>query len=258
MSKTDYLRDFLLVAPLSHALWRSVEALSFKSIQIEEPVLDLGCGFGEFSGVVFGNLECGIDVNKKDLDTALRGERYRKVIYADARSLPFSSGEYAGVISVSVMEHILNAEKVIPEVKRVLKRGGVFAFSVPTTKFYESLLFPKILAFWGLNSIAGYYIKLHKRVFQHVTIKTSAWWEKELKKEGFRIIKKEGTISKQLVGIHEIFLLTAFPSQLWRWVFGKRLVIFPWRAKILPLFFSKYVYTDKKCDVNMFFVAQKR
>jgi SAM-dependent methyltransferase len=258
MLKRNYLKDFLLVAPLSHALWRSVEAISFSSVDLKEPILDLGCGFGEFSGVVFGNLECGIDVNKKDLGIAFKVGRYRKVVHADARNLPFSSGEYAGVISVSVMEHIPNAEKVIPEVKRVLKRGGVFAFSVPTTKLYESLFFPKIFSFLGLNSLAGYYIKLHKRVFQHVTIKTSAWWEKQLKKEEFRIIKKEGTISKQLVGIHEIFLLTAFPSQLWRWVFGKRLVIFPWRAKILPLFFSKYVYTDKKCDVNMFFVAQKR
>jgi len=247
-----------MVAPLSHALWRSVEALSFSSIDIKEPVLDLGCGFGEFSGVVFGNLECGIDINQKDLDIAFKGKRYKKVVHADARNLPFRSGEFNSVISVSVMEHIPQAERVIPEVKRVLKKGGLFAFSVPTTVLYQTLLFPRILKFFGLKKLAEYYIKLHKQAFKHITVKNASWWESRLKKEGFVLVRKEGTISRNLTVIHEIFLLTAFPSQLWRWIFGKRLIVFPWRVKLLPPLFSRFVYLDKKCEVNMFFVAKKK
>ena len=253
-----FLEDFLLVAPLSHALWRSVEAISFSSVDAEKPVLDLGCGFGEFSGVVFGELECGIDINQRDLMVAMQGGGYNHVIKADARKLPFDTEEFSTVISVSVMEHIENAENAILEVRRVLKRNGLFVFSVPTVDLYKTLYFPKALRFLGLGRIADYYIKLHKKAFGHVTIRRASWWERKLKEAGFRVIKKEGTISKDLVKLHEAFLLSAFPSQLWRWIFGKRLIIFPVRSKLLSPYFSKFVYTDKKCGVNVFFVAQKK
>jgi ubiquinone/menaquinone biosynthesis C-methylase UbiE len=256
-TSSTFLRDFLLVAPLSHALWRSVEALCFNAEKLNAPVLDLGCGFGEFAGVVFGKLECGIDVNKKDLKMALSGNKYDDVIYADARRLPFKKSSYSSVISVSVMEHISNVPRVIKEVNRVLKKGGVFVFTVPTKELYDNLFFPTVFKQLGILFLADWYVKLHKKAFVHQTIKTSRWWENELKKANFKIIKKQGTISSTLVKLHDLFLMFAFPSQIWRWLFGKRLILFRIRAKIFPRFFSKYVFVDEKSTSNIFVVAKK-
>src|SRR3989344_718487 len=105
----EYLKAFLKVAPLSHALWRSIEALSFSQVKFKQPVLDVGCGFGEFAGVVFDKVEVGIDVSASDLEKALKGKQYKKVQWADARNLPFKSKSFSTVTSVSVMEHIENA-----------------------------------------------------------------------------------------------------------------------------------------------------
>lgn len=254
-----YLAEFLRIAPLSHALWRAVEALSFDQIELESPVLDLGCGFGEFSGVVFGKVETGIDVNKKELEDALKNKKYKKVVWADARDLPFKTGSYSTVIAVSVMEHIESAELVIVEVGRVLKRGGTFAFSVPTVEINKHLLIPKILTFLGLRKSAKKYCELHRLAFKHVTLKPGAWWEEKLKKSGFQIIKKEGTISPTILRLHEFFLISAFPSQLSKWLFGRRLVMsVGLRAGILPLFFSGLIKQDKNSKINMFFVAKKK
>ena len=120
----NYLAEFLKIAPLSHALWRAVEALSFDQIELKNPALDLGCGFGEFSGVVFGKVETGIDINKKELADALKNKKYNKVVWADARALPFAAKSYSTVIAVSVLEHIENAEIVIKEVGRILKKAA--------------------------------------------------------------------------------------------------------------------------------------
>jgi len=253
-----YLRIFLKVAPLSHALWRSAEALSFEQIHFRPPVLDLGCGFGEFAGVVFDQIEMGIDINQKELSQALKGKKYKKVKWADARKLPAKNNSYSTVVSVSVLEHIEEAEKVIFEANRVLKKDGIFAFSVVTTKLNDNLLIPKICNFLGLGPLGEKYVKLHSLAFRHSNLRPAGWWAKQLKKANFEIIRQEGTFSPTLLKLHELFLITAFPSQFWKLFFGKRLIMSSGiRSRILPLFFSKFVYIDKESDINIFFVARK-
>lgn len=253
-----YLKDFLKISPLSHALWRSTEALAYDQVKFKHPILDLGCGWGEFAGVAFGRIEMGIDVNQKELDQALGGKQYKKVKWADARSLPFKNNSYSTVISVSVLEHIERSEDVVKEAYRVLKKGGLFVFTSPTPRLYEALLIPKILNFLGLKSWGDKYFELHSRAFKHVYLKPTSWWVKQLKNTGFEIDIQEGTISSTLVKLHEIFLLSAFPSQFWKLFFGKRLMMtVGLRSSILPLFFSRFVYLDKDSDINIFFVARK-
>ena len=255
----SYLRGFLKIAPLSHALWRSVEALSFGQVDYKSPVLDLGCGFGEFAGVVFGRIEMGIDINRKELTQALRGKKYKTTRWADARALPFKNNSYSTVVSVSALEHIEEAEKVTFEASRVLKKGGIFAFSVVTTKLYDNLLIPKICNFLGLRRLGDKYFKLHDLAFRHVNLRPVEWWIKQLKKANFEIIRQEGTISPTLLRLHEIFLISAFPSQFWKLFFGKRLIMFAdLRSSVLPLFFSRFVYIDKDSDINVFFVVRKK
>lgn len=257
-SAKKYLEDFLKISPLSHALWRSVEALSFSQIGVKHPVLDLGCGFGEFAGVVFNQIEMGIDINQKELGKALEGKRYKKVKWADARKLPFKDESYSTVISVSVLEHIEGAEKVIFEVSRVLKKGGIFAFSVPTPKLYDNLIGTQALNFLGLKKLADKYYELHCRAFKHANLRPASWWAKHLRKVGFEIVRQEGTISPTLLKLHEIFLITAFPSQFWKLFFGRRLIMSAGlRSTILPIFFTRFVRIDRKCDINVFFIAKK-
>lgn len=253
-----YLASFLKISPLSHALWRTVEAQAFGKIDYKQPILDLGCGWGEFAGIVFNQMEMGIDINKKELKRALKGNKYKNVLWADARQLPFKSHSYKTVVSVSVLEHIDNAGLVLKEIHRILRKDGLLVFTVPTTKLYDDLLFPKICSKVGLTGVGKNYFRLHCRVFKHIWLKTPTWWTRELQKCGFEIIMKEGTVSPTTVKLHEIFLLTAWPSQLWKLIMGRRLLISSGlRAWILPKVFGKFVYPDTTSYANIFFVAKK-
>lgn len=253
-----YLRDFLKIAPLSHALWRSIEALSFSEVKFKSPILDVGCGFGEFAGVVFDRVEVGVDISAGDLERALKGKKYDKVQWADARNLPFKNNSFGTVTSVSVMEHIENAEDVIKEVARVLKKGGLFVFSVPTTELKKHLLAPSILKKIGLLNAAQKYVELHNRAFKHVNLKPKNWWYQKLSRAGFKVIEAHGTLSPTALRVHELFLVSAFPSQFGKLFFGRRFMMsIGLRSSILPHFFSRFVKTDEKSDINMFFVARK-
>lgn len=254
-----YLRDFLKIAPLSHALWRSVEALSFDETELLPPVLDLGCGFGEFAGVVFNQIEMGIDINEKELKDALKGKRYKRVKLADARNLPFKDSSYNTVVSVSVIEHITQSPRVLSEVYRILKKGGYFVFSVPTLDLNKHLSVPKFLKAFGFPKAAEKYIDLHSRAFKHVNLHSKDWWVNEIGKTKFEIVQMHGTLSPLLLKLHEFFLISAFPSQLGKLLFGRRFIMSAGlRSKILPFFFSGFVKTDKASDINIFFVLRKK
>lgn len=257
-NRENFLSVFLKIAPLSHALWRSVEALAFSRVTFKKPVLDIGCGFGEFAGVVFNKIEMGIDINNEDLKKAIKRARYKKVQWADARKMPFKNASYNTVISVSVLEHIMHAEKVIKEVSRILKKDGLFIFTVPTPTFYTNLVIPKILKSIGLESLGNKYSELHSEVFKHVNLQNKKWWIKNLKNSNFEIITAEGTASLTLLRLHELFLIFALPSQIWKVLFGKRLVISSGlRSKILQPIFGRFINLDKNSDINIFFIAKK-
>lgn len=253
-----YFKKFLRVAPFALAFWRTSEAVAFSSVQYKKPILDLGCGFGEFAGVVFNKMEMGIDINEEELAQAFRGGKYKKVLWADARELPFKNSSYSTVLSVSVLEHIKEADYAIREVHRILKKDGLLIFTVPTDKLYENLAVVRFLILMRLEWLAKIYFYLHSKAFDHVCLKSDVWWDKQLKKAGFKIIKKHGTVSPKATIIYDFFLLPSFPSQIWKMLFGRRLALsFGLRSKIFPKLFLKYTKIDDDSPINIFYVAKK-
>ena len=53
------------------------------------------------------------------------------IVKANAINIPFKSGSFDVVISFEVFEYILNIEKVLEEIKRVIMRNGLLIFSAP-------------------------------------------------------------------------------------------------------------------------------
>ncbi len=91
------------------------------------PVLDLGCGSGEYTAIFASELD-GVEVIGMDIDPpALKKARDRglKVIRADADSpLPFPAGTFSVVLTTQVVEHMYHPDRFADEVQRVLKDDG--------------------------------------------------------------------------------------------------------------------------------------
>jgi ubiquinone/menaquinone biosynthesis C-methylase UbiE len=99
-------------------------------------VLDLGCGFGAYSGVLQQEgLNCvGCDVNLEYLRTAQRSGL--PVANVDS-VLPFRDGSFETVLMFEVLEHVASAEKVLCEAFRVARKNVLI--TVPNSEGIEQM-----------------------------------------------------------------------------------------------------------------------
>jgi SAM-dependent methyltransferase len=97
-------------------------------------LLDLGCGKGLLFDNIVGSDESkllvGVDLIKN------RKENYQHVV-ASAIRLPFKNDVFSLVTAFSLIEHIPKAERKMfyKEVKRILRRKGIFAIQLPNRYF---------------------------------------------------------------------------------------------------------------------------
>lgn len=253
-----YLQRYLKVAPLSHALWRASEAQELAKHKLKKPVLDLGCGFGEFAGVFFSSqIEVGVDIDYKEILKAAATGKYAKTIVADARNLPFRDNSFASAISISTLEHIPDNEEVFKEAFRVLKPGGLFYFTVPTTQLFEGLLVVKLLNIFGQRSLAHLYFRALNKAFEHVFIPSERQWLKIARSAGFKIQEVTGVLPQSTLILWELGLLFASPSQLWKLFLGRRLVVAPNLKAKLYKPFARFIRSDPNFRANIFVAAKK-
>jgi ubiquinone/menaquinone biosynthesis C-methylase UbiE len=105
--------------------------------------LDLGCGTGEFLGVLHthGTVCCeGADPHPGYLDE-LR-ERHRDLPLRPLRvgaPLPFDDGRYHSVTLLDVLEHVPDEAKLLAEVHRVLAAEGLLVVTVPRRHVFTFL-----------------------------------------------------------------------------------------------------------------------
>lgn len=103
-------------------------------------VLDLGSGFGGRTIYYAERGSCkeciGIDVDRAGIKEAEKYAAFKKIanvkfVFGYGEDLPFENNYFDYVLSYDVLEHVTDLEKVISEVKRVLKPGGMFCSVFP-------------------------------------------------------------------------------------------------------------------------------
>jgi SAM-dependent methyltransferase len=109
-------------------------------LQPDDHVLDVGCGNGmhTLKAAEYCRTIIGIDYNADSLDCALRlakGQEQKNVMFRkinlEEEPLPFAHSSFDKVLFLDTLEHLREREKVLREIKRVLKRGGMLLLSAP-------------------------------------------------------------------------------------------------------------------------------
>lgn len=253
-----YFQRYLKITPLSLALWRATEAQELAHHKLARPVLDIGCGFGEFAGVFFNSqIEVGVDIDYRDIAKATSSGKYKKTIIADARNMPFANNTFNTIISISTLEHIQNNLQVFKEAYRILKPGGKLYYTVPTDKLASGLLSVNVLNFLGLKKLSEIYFRIYNKVFKHVFLPSEKTWIALTQKAGFEIKDVRGTLPKITLFLFELALPLSLPSQLGRLFLGNRLVFATnFKIKLLkPL--VRFIRSDPNFRANIFVIAQK-
>ncbi|MGA2286231.1 MAG: class I SAM-dependent methyltransferase [Dehalococcoidia bacterium] len=253
-----YLRAYLRVAPLSVAVHRAVEAGYLAQIPVEHPLLDLGCGFGEFGSIFFEEpADVGIDLSRGDLRVASRKGVYRLLSQADGRSLPFANESFAGVISISTLEHIPSVEDVVREAFRVLRPGGAFLFTLPSDSFSRMLAVPRMLSALRAAPLGRAYARALNSRLAHVNLWSPEQWRACIEGAGFETERCQEIVSPRVTMVYDLGLAFAMPERFWRILTGHRLTKPARVVSFLESRFAGLVEAHSSDGSNLFVVARK-
>lgn len=95
-------------------------------------ILDLGCGTGIYTKILKkrGAIASGIDLSPKMIELAKKNVKGVDFRVGSVYKLPYKPGTFDMVLASLVMNYFSNLDKAFREIKRVLKRDGVFIFSI--------------------------------------------------------------------------------------------------------------------------------
>lgn len=104
-------------------------------------VLDVGCGVGDnLMAIGGGHLRrVGLEVSACTLRRAREVLPHEVVLQrASATAIPIASESVDLVMCIEVLEHIDDQHQVLREIRRVLRRGGMLALSVPYRAWFPT------------------------------------------------------------------------------------------------------------------------
>jgi len=125
-----------------------LDAFSSVGIGPKDAVLELGCNTGYILEKIAQKTHAkviGMDISKSAISYARK--RYPDIQFFEgdiSNPLPFPENSFTVVAAFDVLEHIIDLERVIESVRRVLVRGGYFFVAFPR----ETLLFKIVWFIW--------------------------------------------------------------------------------------------------------------
>jgi 2-polyprenyl-6-hydroxyphenyl methylase/3-demethylubiquinone-9 3-methyltransferase len=127
-------------------------------------ILDVGCGAGFLANALAlsGYLVTGVDLSKSTLEVAQNHDSTKTVDYryGNAYNLEFEDGAFNVVCAMDFLEHVEYPEKIVHEVARVLKPGGLFFFYTFNRNFLAWLIVIKGVE-WFIRNTPHHMHRLH-------------------------------------------------------------------------------------------------
>jgi SAM-dependent methyltransferase len=132
--QNSYRERYRAMRPGWQTSGSQLEAMVRGYVKPESSVLDLGCGRGGVVELIWRDvkLAAGLDPNSP----SLTGHRApgMPILRGVGEHLPFAGDSFDLVVSVWVLEHLKEPQRVFDEVRRVLRPGGHFVFLTPNLR----------------------------------------------------------------------------------------------------------------------------
>ena len=147
-------------------------------------VLDVGCASGWFLNeiaAVYPNAKYyGVDVYEDAVKYGNRTYKQLNLKVSDAHMLPYASKTFDLVVCTEVLEHVIDPDNVLKEIKRVLTDDGIAIIEMDS----GNLLF-RTIWYWWTNVRHGVWENSHLHLFNTEKLLTV------ILDSGLRIIKKK-------------------------------------------------------------------
>lgn len=259
-TEKDFLWLHLRELPYFRALVRAVEAQYYQDFVLPAPCLDIGCGDGHFSSLVFDRpIDFGIDPWSSPIREAAHRGSYHALIQGDAGRLPFPDDYFGSAFSNSVLEHIPHVREVLQEAARVLKPGAPFLFCVPNQRYLSELSIAGILSRAGLSGLGKSYTDWFRRMSRVHHAQPPEVWQGWLEEAGLSLEKWWHYFSPRAMRAlewgHYFSAPTLLPHALTgRWIFVPR----RWNLALTERIVRPYAQADPHPQGTFtFYIARK-
>jgi SAM-dependent methyltransferase len=231
----DFLEACLREWPAAHALLRAIELRKLWRFPLAAPVLDIGCGDGTFTRLLFAAaVEAGLDLQVGEIRRAQAAGSHRHVLVSSATHLPFADGSFRNVFSNCVLEHIDGLDRALGEISRVMQPGGVLLTTVPTPRWESQGPFP-LLRRWGWHRTSEKLNDILRKLWHHVTVEDEAAWRARLAGAGLTLLRWEPYMVPAAYAAYARFLPWSFGSFFMRRLTGRWFLSKALRRVFVPL-----------------------
>jgi len=117
----------------------------FKYMPKDVQLLEAGCGSGRFVYYlnILGYKITGLEINEGTVITLNKIFPHLDIIHGDVRRLPFPDESMSGILSLGVIEHVIEGlDGPIYEMYRVLKKGSYALIIVPSLNYIRRIKYP--------------------------------------------------------------------------------------------------------------------
>ncbi len=205
----DYIRIYARARPLFLSVLRGKEvALYQRLLPLKHPVLDVGCGDGFFARTTFGKgrIDVGLDMEGSRISESRTSGAYKKIVTYDGYTIPFPDRSFQTVVINSVLEHVDDVPRVMSEIRRVLRPGGMCVATVMAAP-WERYLF-------GTKLFGDGYRRWMKRKQVHKQLLSASEWVAAWKKAGLKPITTIPYLSRRAGTLLDILHYVSLPSLL--------------------------------------------
>lgn len=105
-------------------------------------VLDIACGTGEWLGLLqqYGAIINGIDLSSRAIGVCKKRYGNNNFYTGQAENLPFKTGTIDLITCLGSMEHFVDPEQALTEMRRVAKPDAKYVILVPNSEFLPARL----------------------------------------------------------------------------------------------------------------------
>ena len=196
-----YIKDWFIelnrkeIPPSFYVIRKSLlEAVTELKPVIKGQVLDLGCGVMPYKKFLLNDTiekYIGVDLEQSEYHNEIRPD-----LYWDGIRIPMDDESVDFVLATEFLEHYFDTEKILIEIKRVLKPGGVLFFTVPNVWPLHEIPYdyhrftPYALEkYFQQVGYSSFVIKALGGLKYNIALSVALWYDNWLPKKYKRIMK---------------------------------------------------------------------